>query len=190
MSQRWTDWRRAKEEPIWAGTLHKKPIPKPLVVEDLLAEISSDTEAPNGSSIAFVAEWRGKRILFAGDAHPDALIEAIQPLAQFEGGRYRIDLLKVSHHGSKKNISKDFLDLIDCKKFALSTNGKLHGHPDPEAIAKILSFSTVGMKSLFFNYRSDRTIPWGDAELMSQHEYMCFWPIPEDPGRILIDLSD
>ncbi|MEZ5082471.1 MAG: hypothetical protein R2750_03330 [Bacteroidales bacterium] len=43
-------------------------------------------------------------------------------------------MAKVSHHGSKSNISKKLLDLLDAKHYLISTNGDRHNHPDPEAI--------------------------------------------------------
>ena len=70
-----------------------------------------------------------ERVLFTGDAHSDILEAAIQPLAQADGGRLRVDVLKVGHLGSKANTSKLLLHLLDCTRFAFSTNGDRHDHP-------------------------------------------------------------
>src|SRR5205823_178611 len=59
-----------------------------------------DSSKPNGSSIALLVEYEGKRLLLAGDAHADLIAASIQPLAQAAGGRLSLDAFKVSHHGS------------------------------------------------------------------------------------------
>ena len=184
MSKRWTDWRDRNPGAMLRG---RSKMPDPLIVEDLLADGPTDPEAPNGASIAFVAEWSGRRVLLAGDAHPDALAEALAPLsAEVAGGRYPIDLLKVSHHGSQRNTTRQLLGLLACRGFAISTNGNLHGHPDPQAIARIVTFGGPGAVRLHFNYETERTRPWAAADLMKRHGYSCDWPTT--PGEITIDL--
>ncbi len=186
MHARWTEWRRKNPE---TATRARNPMPEKLVLADLVADGETDSEPPNGSSIAFIAEWRGHRILFTGDAHPDLLQSSLAPLAREEGGRYRIDLLKVSHHGSKKNTTRALVELLDCKRFAFSTNGSLHGHPDPESVARLLMFSPPGPKQLYFNYKTARTAPWDDKELKAQHNYHCRFPESGPPGMIQIDVA-
>lgn len=201
MRDRWADWRteqaaretrrREAREAVAASelvALGRSPMPTPLVVEDLAKPGRIDHEAPNGSSIGFIAEWCGRRVLLAGDAHPDVLTTAIRPLAEAEGGRYRIDVLKVSHHGSQGNTTPELVKLLDCHRFAFSTNGNVHGHPDPEAIARILVHGPSGRKELIFNYDpKEQTRPWDAAELKQQWDYTCVWP-PKAPGVQVIDL--
>jgi Uncharacterized alpha/beta hydrolase domain (DUF2235) len=77
----------------------RKPMPSPLDFEALAAgKEQLDDEAPNGSSSAFTAEWHNKRVLLAADAHTELLVKGLRHLAS--GGRYTLDLFKVSYHGS------------------------------------------------------------------------------------------
>lgn len=186
MRARWSAFRDGRARPDSAEpgnnpgvvSMGRAPMPAVLDVDALSAPGRPDRELPNGSSIAFVAEFEGHRVLLAGDAHPDLLAASIAPLAAAEGGRYRIDLLKVSHHGSRNNTSPELIGLLDCLCFAISTNGTIHGHPDPEAIARLLRFAPAGCKTLYFNYETDRTRPWGAKPLMYAHGYRCVWPSP------------
>ncbi|MFI6416101.1 hypothetical protein ACIBG6_01485 [Streptomyces sp. NPDC050842] len=41
-------------------------------------------------------------------------------------GAVRIDALKVARHGRANNFSNV---LLDCGRYLISTNGKVHGHP-------------------------------------------------------------
>ena len=111
----------------------------PVDVDALAATpFRSDTSKTNASSIAFLFEFDGRRILFTGDGDDPRIVESLRPIAEAEGGRLRLDALKVPHHGSAANISRELLELIDCPRYLISTNGERHGHPDPVAMARIL----------------------------------------------------
>lgn len=149
---------------------------------------SADSARPNGGSIAFIAEYAGKRLLLAADAHPDIIESSLRGLGASETNPYRIDCLKVSHHGSKANTSSSLLKIIDCTCFAFSTDGSHHGHPDPEAIARILKNDPKRRKKLIFNFRQKSALRWQDRDLMKEWNYCCIFP-PEGRGGIEIDLE-
>jgi beta-lactamase superfamily II metal-dependent hydrolase len=136
----------------------------------------ADDTPPNGSSIAFVAEFDNKRVLFGADAHAEVLVPALLPLAASDGGRYRIDLVKISHHGSRANTSSDLLDLIDCTRFAFSTYGGKHGHPHPQTVARLLAADPHRDKTLYFNYRQPNSEVWESVALGSTWRYHCEMP--------------
>ena len=139
------------------------PLPDPLddaAIKRLAAENANDRSAANGSSIAFILEYDNKRVLFGADAHAPVLTEALKRYAKQVGeARPRIDLVKLSHHGSNANLSTAMLALIDCRRFLISTNGENFAHPDDAAIAKVIATSG-GPVTFFCNYRSARTAPW------------------------------
>jgi len=167
----------------------RPPVKLPIVVEDYVGDGEIDTELPNGTSIAFVAEWRGRRVLLGGDAHPDLLMSSLAPLAKEEGGRYRLDLLKASHHGSKKNTSRELIEIIECRQIAISTNSSLHQHPDPESIARFIHYGVPGPKDVWFNYGSDWTLPWGDEDTKAIFGYRTHFPPADGQGIMEIDLT-
>ena len=150
----------------------------PINVETLAANAYSGDEAEaNGSSIAFIAEFDQKRVLLAADAHSEVLEAALKPLADAEGGRYRLDLAKISHHGSSANTSKLFPGMIDCTRFAISTNGTRHHHPDAVSLARFLKADKDRQKTLFFNYRQDNTEVWDTPGLRGQWNFTCVFPV-------------
>ncbi len=154
----------------------------------------SDVSVPNGSSIAFLAEYddeydgdRAKRVIFCGDAHSSVLEKSIELLLAKRGAeQLKIDALKVSHHGSKANTSPDLLKMLHCQNFLFSTNGSRHEHPDPECIARILTTNKL-KKNLHFNYRSDENKMWGSRLLARKYDYQAHYPDTEESG-ILITL--
>lgn len=191
MRVKWDAYRettaRARAGTRGPGKVGREPVATPISIEDYIADGESDLELPNGTSIAFVAEWQGRRVLLAGDAHPELLESSLAPLAEKEGGRFRLDLLKASHHGSKKNTSRQLIEAISCRQLAISTNGSLHQHPDPEAIARFLHFGVEGPKDIWFNYASKWALPWDDPATKEKYDYRAHFP-PALQGFIEIDI--
>jgi hypothetical protein len=72
-------------------------------------------------------------------------------------------------HAAQSSI----ISLLDCKRFAISSNGARHGHPDPETIAKLIKYSPPGDKVIYFNYRQERTAPWHNSVLERENSYRC-----------------
>jgi hypothetical protein len=157
-------------------------------VEGLLERpYEPDAREPNGSSIAFLAEHDGHAVLFTGDAHPPALERSIEQLLQARGqARLALDALKVSHHGSKGNTSPKLLELLDCRRYLISTNGSRHDHPDQEAIAWIVDRNRECAEptELYFNYRTEQNEVWDDDELKEEWNYRTHYP----PAGCLVDL--
>lgn len=121
---------------------------------DLLAEsrFSPDRGAPNGAGIVLIAEFEGKRVLLLGDNPAGPVLAALDRL---EPGPHRFDAVKVSHHGSRRNTNLEFGERVQAKKWLVSSNGAQFGHPDPEALARIVV--TQRRKPVFhFNYVTDR----------------------------------
>jgi beta-lactamase superfamily II metal-dependent hydrolase len=152
----------------------------------------ADDKEPNGSSIAFLAEYedafdggRKKSVLFLGDAHSPVVEESVRRVLQDRGGaaRLKIDALKLSHHGSKKNTSKDLLDLLNCEHFLFSTNGSKHKHPDQECVARVVVDKRPCQ--LYFNYETIRNDMWKDATLQGDFNYTAHYPVAGKPGLVV-----
>jgi len=117
-----------------------------------LAEVESkDGSSTNGSSIAFILKYKNKKLLFLGDAHEDIIYENLNKIKNY-GCTLNFDLVKLSHHGSNENISNRLLDLIESKRFLISTEGIYYNHPHIEAISKIIMKKTNYTKQIIFNY--------------------------------------
>ena len=157
-------------------------------VEKLAAEdFSEDGAAPNGTSIAFLAEFKGKRVLFGADAHPNVLENSLRRLGFSEQNRLPLALYKVAHHGSKANTSKSLLKILDCTRFAFSTDGTRNSHPNPQTIARILKNDPGRLKTLYFNFRQEFAADWEVANLKSKWKYQCVLP-PAGQEGLRIDI--
>ncbi len=118
----------------------------------------ADTAAANGSSIAFILEADGKKLLLLADAHAETIMEQLRDIYKNKA-EYPVyfNAVKVAHHGSYRNNHPDLFKLIDSPKFLFSTNGEhqSHQHPDLQTIAMIVNRDlTHDMKEreLIFNH--------------------------------------
>ncbi|MHA4265466.1 ComEC/Rec2 family competence protein [Bacillus cereus] len=150
------------------------------------ANFKEDTSLPNRSSIAFLLCYKGKKLLMLGDAHPTVIYESLTKLGYSESNKLSVDIMKVPHHGSKGNINRELLSIINCSRFIISTDGSRHGHPDKECLARIIQNNDCPV-TFYFNYqnmdekfteeerkkiqfqsislteRDNYTVPWGDS---------------------------
>ncbi|MFA7428583.1 MAG: hypothetical protein WCZ23_00335 [Rhodospirillaceae bacterium] len=146
---------------------------------------NGDRSAPNGSSIAFLAEYGGKKCLFGGDAHAPVLEASLRRYIQERGiKRVKLDAFKLSHHGSKNNTNKTLLDLVECNAYLISTNGKAHKHPDVEAIARVILQGTA--PTLHFNYDSEYTSPWNSRPIINAPPFFAQLPPRGKPGKTIL----
>lgn len=109
-----------------------------------------DNSKHNGSSIAFVLRHKEKSVLMLGDAHPTIIINSLRSLRYSKDKPLRVDLVKVSHHGSKANTPYELLELIDCQKFIISADGTKDGLPHKQCLARIINSRENVI--LYFNY--------------------------------------
>ncbi len=120
-------------------------------------EAAEGDDVINRSSIAFQFEAEGKTVLMMGDADPWIVYHKLVDLGYSENAPLKADLMKVSHHGSRNNTCMQLLNILDCNKFLLSTNGGFCNsyHPDRETLAKLLICAKRKEGSqvfLYFNY--------------------------------------
>lgn len=157
-------------------------------VEALAAtKFDADTTRPNGTSIAMIAEYDGKKVLLGADAHVDRLLASLKTLAKGKK-RVALDVIKVSHHGSDRNLSKELLEAIDCPEYLISTSGAYFKHPKAAALARILKFGGA-KKTVAFNYRSKFTTIWDQAALKAKYSYQAIYPDKRSNGTLLVQLS-
>jgi hypothetical protein len=149
------------------------------------AQFKADAAAPNGSSIAVLAEYQGKSILLGADAHAPLLVASIQKLLKQRGAeRLKIDAFKVSHHASQNNLNIELVKLLDCRHYLISTNGDHFNHPDREAVGRIIKYGGEH-PTLHFNFRTKLNDVWEQKALQEQYGYSAFYPEAGKDGLLV-----
>jgi len=104
-----------------------------------LSNWTEDDSVENGSSIAILSNYNGKKVLWLADAHPNIITESIKKLGYSYKDKLECEWVKVAHHGSKGNNSNELFRLLDCKNYVFSVNGEnRHNLPNKECIARLL----------------------------------------------------
>lgn len=154
-------------------------------VETMAASrFTSDRSAANGSSIAVLAEYQGASVLLAGDAHARVLTTSIRALlAERELERLPVGALKLAHHGSRRNIDVELLSLLDCDRYLVSTDGGHFGHPDREAVSRVIVHGGADPE-LVFNVRSDEIAVWEREDLRDRYGYRVLLPDDDEVMRV------
>lgn len=108
----------------------KKAGPTP---EAVLAAYT-DKSIPNLSSIVCLVAFKGKKILFTGDARGDKVLTGLESVGLLKAGKtINVDVLKVPHHGSARNAEIDLFQRVIADTYVFSGDGQ-YGNPDRETL--------------------------------------------------------
>lgn len=108
---------------------------------------ASDKSATNALSLAFILTFEERSVLFLGDSWPSRVTPE---LAKLLAGKPRIplDLVFVSHHGSKNNNTIELYKHIQTESYVISTDGKQN--PDVETFRRILLAAAPSTQPVFY----------------------------------------
>jgi beta-lactamase superfamily II metal-dependent hydrolase len=99
----------------------------------------ADTSVANLSSIVVLAESGGKTMLLTGDARGDKILEGLELAGSLQqGGAMHVDVLKVPHHGSARNLERGFFERVTADHYVFSGNGE-HGNPERESMEMLFA---------------------------------------------------
>lgn len=140
--------------------------------EDLEKYIGDLTEMDesivNRSSISFILEHDNKKYLFLGDAVIDEAV--LRNIENVVGFKYRFSAIKLPHHGSRYNITHDFIQRYTADEYYCLTNSKKYEHPDLEVLAAIICKDSL-FKRLVFNYPIDKAHFLDKKEWKEKYNY-------------------
>jgi len=60
--------------------------------------------------------------------------QALDRLAKRLTAKLAVQLFKLSHHGSRQNVTPELLDLIEPERVLVCTDGSQYNHPDEDAL--------------------------------------------------------
>ena len=123
------DWNKKVKE------LLKKEMDKKAKAE-LAAYV--DKSVYNLSSIVVLAKADKKTMLLTGDARGDYTLDALRNAGLLKKGKpMQLDLLKLPHHGSDRNVDQDYFDNLQATHYVISADGK-YTNPDVPTLEMIV----------------------------------------------------
>lgn len=131
-----------------------------------------DEGGPNSQSIIILAECDGKKFLLPGDSTPKELYDALRSYNEANGAPSELDFMKLPHHGSTRNVTKNILDEVTCSNFIISTKkNKKYYFPNKETIAKLIRYRERADKAInvYFNYQESLDVLGITAEELTKN---------------------
>ena len=131
-----------------------------------------DEGGPNSQSIIILAECDGKKFLLPGDSTPKELYDALRSYNETNGAPSELDFMKLPHHGSTRNVTKNILDEVTCSNFIISTKkNKKYYFPNKETIAKLIRYRERADKAInvYFNYQESLDVLGITAEELTKN---------------------
>ena len=97
----------------------------------------SDKSAANLASIVVLAESDGRTMLLTGDARADFMIDSLKAQNLLDAdGRLHVDLFKLPHHGSNRNVARSTFRDVTADHYVFSGDGH-HGNPDVDTFSML-----------------------------------------------------
>lgn len=121
----------------------------------------SKVSAPNRASITLLAEERGHTCcLLTGDAAEEELLEGLEAAGRLDKGPFHCDILKVQHHGSEHNLSKEFASAVLADHYVFCADGN-HHNPEPSVVKTTIETRSNACPdpfTIWFNCSPERTL--------------------------------
>ncbi len=138
-------------------------------LEKYIGDLSETDESfVNKSSIAFILEYNEKKYLFLGDTViDDHLMKNIEKEVGF---KYHFSAIKLPHHGSRYNITHDFISRYTADEYYCLTNSKKFGHPDLEVLSEIICRNSQ-YKTIVFNYPIEKALFLDNENWKEKYNY-------------------
>jgi hypothetical protein len=116
-----------------------------------------DKSVPNLSSIVALVEFGSSRILLTGDARGDKILAGLEQAGlQNKGGdALKVDILKLPHHGSSRNVEPDFFRRIHADHYVASGDGT-YGNPDRGMLDMIQQARPEGGYTIHLTYPAEQ----------------------------------
>jgi hypothetical protein len=104
---------------------------------DPQAAAVADRSVPNLSSVSMLVTLGRRSALLTGDGLGKDLLRNLEALGIVApGGTLHVDVLKLPHHGSNRNVDRRFLERVTADRYVVSADGR-DGNPDLEALVWI-----------------------------------------------------
>lgn len=145
-----TKWEKYDKQDKSEGYASNLEMSKENLLELQEEPLRYDTSVNNKSSIAFIFEFDEIKIAFLGDSVPSVCIKGLEE--QKISIPFKVDAVKVSHHGSRSNTSDKLLRALPTENYLISTNGKGRTVPSKVVIAHIWKCLSNKKAKVYCNY--------------------------------------
>jgi len=154
--------------------------------ESAKATAFEDDSPFNLASICVLAEMRRKKILLTGDARGDYVMEGLKKARLLGKTKpLHVDILKVPHHGSDRNVEDRFFKKITADHYVISGDGE-HGNPEQETLMMIQRARGCRQQyTIHFTFTEDAHLHEKNKKRKSALKKVAAW-VRQKPGNCTV----
>jgi hypothetical protein len=153
-----------------------------------LAAAFVDESVFNLSSIVVLAEAGKKRMLLTGDSRGDDVLNAMKSSGLMKSGKIHVDLLKLPHHGSDRNVATEFFRNITADHYIISADGRF-GNPEISTLQMISEARGKEKFTIHLTNREKRLDTFFASEKKKGKKYNVVYRDPKQLS-LWVDLGD
>jgi beta-lactamase superfamily II metal-dependent hydrolase len=129
-----------------------------------------DGSVYNLSSIVVLATFGKKRMLLTGDARGDDILAALRAAKLLKGSSIHVDLLKVPHHGSERNVEQEFFEQVTADHYVISADGK-YDNPDVDMLKMLTRARGADSYTIWFTNKVRRVANFFSKDAKKDRNY-------------------
>ncbi len=168
----------------WDAVIKKKGLAKNKEGQALAAAYL-DESVFNLSSIVVLAEAGGKTMLLTGDARGDDILKGLITTGLLKKGTLHVDLLKLPHHGSDRNVETDFFRKVTADRYVISADGR-HGNPEVATLGMISEARGKDEYTVYLTNKEKRLEDFFKAEKKKGKKYNVVF---RDPNELSLQVD-
>lgn len=168
----------------WDAVIKKKGLAKNKEGQALAAAYL-DESVFNLSSIVVLAEAGGKTMLLTGDARGDDILKGLINTGLLKKGTLHVDLLKLPHHGSDRNVETDFFRKVTADRYVISADGR-HGNPEVATLGMISEARGKDEYTVYLTNKEKRLEDFFKAEKKKGKKYNVVF---RDPNELSLQVD-
>ena len=165
----------------WDKKLEEMKRKRPGAEARAIAADFVDKSVYNLSSIVVLASLGGRRMLLTGDARGDFVRDGLRDAGLFPNDRIHVDLLKVPHHGSARNVRRDFFEQVTADHYVISADGR-HDNPDVEMLAMLTEARGAAEYTIHFTNQVPDVKKFFARDLPKGRRYRVMYRADEAPS--------
>jgi hypothetical protein len=132
-----------------------------------------------------LATQNGRRMLLTGDARGDFVLDGLGAAGLLGNGAIHVDLLKVPHHGSSRNVTVDFFRQVTADHYVISADGR-HDNPDPRMLRMLAEARGADEYVVHLTNRVAAAEAFYEADLPKGRRYRVVY---RDGGSVTVALA-
>ena len=123
--------------------------------------------------------------MLTGDARGDDILAALRASNLLKGNGLHVELLKVPHHGSERNVEKGFFEQVTADHYVISADGKFD-NPDTAMLEMLTQARGADRYTIWFTNKLQRVADFFSKDGKKGRNYTVVY---RDPKALSVEVT-